>query len=194
MIFSIFRLLKIIKNTSRLQKFMKLFPIIDCIFLSMPAKNHVQIPCIDLFRAHYDSSRIGDVSSCQRAKCIKCYIGGCVLPAYAWQPMPSYLQPPSPTPHPCHVASICCLGIMGLVWGWGVATHGGGGLGRHAAAMGAPQKRGKRRGSCEMGLSRLFFAWESTELLGTPSQMRGHVDNNLILQRTTTRVGVAVGG
>lgn len=68
---------------------MKLFLIIDCIFLSVPAKNQVKIPCIELFRAHYDSSRIVDVSSCQRAKCIKCYIGGCVLPAYAWQPMPS---------------------------------------------------------------------------------------------------------
>ena len=40
-----------------------------------------------------------------------------------------------------------------------------------------------------MGLSRLFFAWESTELLGTPSQMHRHVDNNLISQLTTTRVG-----
>lgn len=68
---------------------MKLFPIIDYIFLSVPAKNHVKIPCIELIRAHYDSSRMVDVSSCQRSKCIKCYIGGCVLPAYAWQPMPS---------------------------------------------------------------------------------------------------------
>ena len=106
---------------------MKLSRIVDCIFLSVPAKNHVQKPCIELFRAHYDSSRMVDVSSCQRAKCIKCDIGGCVLPAYAWQPMPSQLQPPSPTPHPCHVASICCLGNMGLVSGWGAATHGGGG-------------------------------------------------------------------
>jgi hypothetical protein len=145
MIFSILRLLKIIKNTSRLQKFMKLFPIIDCIFLSIPAKNHVQIPCIELFRAHYDSSRIGDVSSCQRAKCIKCYIGGCVLPAYAWQPMPSYMQPTSPTPHPCHVASICCLGIMGLVsglggcrpWRWWPES----GRRHHAAAMGEGEKK-----------------------------------------------------
>ena len=40
-----------------------------------------------------------------------------------------------------------------------------------------------------MGLSRLFFAWESTELLGTPSQMHRHVDHNLISQLTTTRVG-----
>ena len=66
---------------------MKLFPIIDFNFLSIPAKNHVQIPFIDLFRAHYDSSRMGDVSSYESVKCIKCYIRGCVLPANAWQPM-----------------------------------------------------------------------------------------------------------
>ncbi|CAL8167127.1 unnamed protein product [Prunus armeniaca] len=80
---------------------------------------------------------------------------------------------------------------MGLVSGWGAATRGGGG--RNPAATTPPPwvrwKKKKRRGSCEMGLSRLFFAWESTELLGTPSQMHRHVDNNLISQLTTTRVG-----
>ena len=59
----------------------------------------------------------------------------------------------------------------------------------HAAAMGEVGKKKKGVESCEMGLSRLFFAWESTELLGTPSQMHRHVDNNLISQLTTTRVG-----
>ncbi len=68
---------------------MKLFPIMYFDFLSIPTKNHFQIPCIDLFRDHYDSSCIGDVSSCESAKCIKCYVGGCVLPANAWQPMPT---------------------------------------------------------------------------------------------------------
>ena len=55
--------------------------------------------------------------------------------------------------------------------------------------MGEVEKRKIGVESCEMGLSRLFFAWESTELLGTPSQMHRHVDNNLISQLTTTRVG-----
>ncbi|CAB4278646.1 unnamed protein product [Prunus armeniaca] len=56
---------------------------------------------------------------------------------------------------------------MGLVSGWGAATRGGGG--RNPAATTPPP-------------------W-STELLGTPSQMHRHVDNNLISQLTTTRVG-----
>ena len=56
--------------------------------------------------------------------------------------------------------------------------------------MGEVGKKKKGVERCEMGLSRLFFfAWESTELLGTPSQMHRHVDHNLISQLTTTRVG-----
>ena len=84
---------------------------------------------------------------------------------------------------------------MGLVSGWGAATHGGGGRLRPVPAATTPppwvrwEKKKKGVESCEMGLSRLFFAWESTELLGTPSQMHRHVDNNLISQLTTTRVG-----
>ncbi|CAL8153532.1 unnamed protein product [Prunus armeniaca] len=67
----------------------------------------------------------------------------------------------------------CCLDMLPRYYGFGVGVGGchpwrwWPESGRHhAAAMG-----------------------ESTELLGTPSQMHRHVDNNLISQLTTTRVG-----
>lgn len=100
----------------------------------------------------------------------------------------------APFPHATPMS--CCLDMLpryyGFVSGWGAATHGGGG--RNPAATTPPPwvrwgKKKKGVESCEMGLSRLFFAWESTELLGTPSQMHRHVDHNLISQLTTTRVG-----
>ena len=97
----------------------------------------------------------------------------------------------APFPHATPMS--CCLDMLpryyGFVSGWGAATHGGGG--RNPAATTPPPwvrwKKKKGVESCEMGLSRLFFAWESTELLGTPSQMHRHVDHNLISQLTTTR-------
>ena len=88
---------------------------------------------------------------------------------------------------PRYVASVLwvCVGVGGChPWRWWPES------GRHhAAAMGEVGKKKKGVESCEMGLSRLFLAWESTELLGTPSQMHRHVDHNLISQLTTTRVG-----
>ena len=80
---------------------------------------------------------------------------------------------------------------MGLVSGWGAATRGGGG--RNPAATTPPPwvwgEKKKCVGVATWGCLGYFFAWESTELLGTPSHMHRHVDNNLISQLTTTRVG-----
>ena len=80
---------------------------------------------------------------------------------------------------------------MGLVSGWGAATRGGGGR-NPAATTPPPWVRWEKKKGVEVakwGCLGYFFAWESTELLGTPSQMHRHVDNNLISQLTTTRVG-----
>ena len=100
----------------------------------------------------------------------------------------------APFPHATPMS--CCLDMLPRYYGFGVGVGGchpwrwWPESGRHhAAAMGEVGKKKKGVESCEMGLSRLFFAWESTELLGTPSQMHRHVDNNLISQLTTTRVG-----
>ena len=81
--------------------------------------------------------------------------------------------------------------VASVLWVWcrgrGAATHGGvaGMAATHAAAMGEGQKKKKkkRRGSCEMGLSTFSFGMGEHGVLGTPSQMRGHVDHNLISQQ-----------
>ena len=108
---------------------------------------------------------------------------------------------------------------MGLVSGWGAATRGGGGRNPAAQRAGCVHAARRLRTRCAHAARRMrtrcahgvrslgevgkkkgvgvakwgclgyFFAWESTELLGTPSQMHRHVDNNLISQLTTTRVG-----
>ena len=96
----------------------------------------------------------------------------------------------SPLP-PRHTHVMLPRYVASVLWVWcrgrGAAAHGGGGrnpAATHAAAMGDVKKK-KKKGveSCEMGLSRLFFGMGEHGVLGTPSQMRGHVDHNLISQQ-----------
>lgn len=95
----------------------------------------------------------------------------------------------SPLP-PRHTHVMLPRYVASVLWVWcrgrGAATHGGGGRNPAAATTPPPWVRGKkkkRRGSCEMGLSRLFFGMGEHGVLGTPSQMRGYVDHNLISQQ-----------
>ena len=99
----------------------------------------------------------------------------------------------APFPHATPMS--CCLDMLPRYYGFGVGVGGchpwrwWPESGRHhAAAMGEVGKK-KGVGVAKWGCLGYFFAWESTELLGTPSQMHRHVDNNLISQLTTTRVG-----
>ena len=50
-IYRIFLVRKIIKNTSRAQKILNFFLMVDYIFLSICAKNHVKIQNITIFKA-----------------------------------------------------------------------------------------------------------------------------------------------
>ena len=96
----------------------------------------------------------------------------------------------APFPHATPMS--CCLDMLPRYYGFGVGVGGLPPMAEVAGIRPPPtpppwvmSRKKKKKGveSCEMGLSRLFFGMGEHGVLGTPSQMRGHVDHNLISQQ-----------